>query len=237
MRSFRRPHPIIAAAIVTAIAILGSASYGIICRYNLRANVDSTQKRLKDVATGIASLFVDDCNGMEPDPHNYLPLKLTTPVAYVKERYVDGFSPKGEPLRYVNQANASNGTEFLVVSCGPDGDWDIDRLPLRHKLAQPVRPPDGSTIYMYDRDTTFSDLRGQASWGGWVNKVCYYTTVNGKRVDVPMIEVMIIPRDSPNYWLSRDQLIEYLAKSNIAFYDPTNGLRSDGDIIYANCPR
>jgi hypothetical protein len=71
--------------------------------------------------------------------------------------------------------------------------------------------------------------------GRWTENVEYYISEGGQRVDVPAFDIAILPKDPKTQgWLTMPQLIEYFAKNNIAIYDPTNGLISDGDIIRTN---
>lgn len=211
--------------IVIAGAVIGN-------RLWLKYKVAKTTAELKTVQIGLESLFVDDCSDTMPLQGNYLTPKLTTPVAYIKSLMQDSFSPTGEPIRYVNQEGRANGTQYLLVSRGPDKDWDIDRLPDKIKYHEGrVLPTDTLKL----KTDELKEIRDAKEGGWWCEHVEYVILQNGTKIDYPMIEVFALPITGPNQgWFTKPQLIDYLAISDIAIYDPTNGLRSNGDMMVTN---
>lgn len=216
--------------IIGVILIVGIATAGTIIGKNslLKHKIEKTMADLKTVQIGLESLFVDDCSDTMPLQGNYLTPKLTTPVAYIKSLMIDPFSSTKETIRYVNQEGRANGTQYLLVSRGPDRDWDIDRLPDKIRYHEGLMTPENISLLKIDGQEERRNLGGS-----WCEHVEYIVLSNGKRIDYPMIEVYALPTTSPG-WFTQPQLIEYLAKSNIAIYDPTNGLRSDGDMMVSN---
>jgi hypothetical protein len=217
--------------IIGSILFIGIATAGTIIGNNslLKHKIEKTAADLKTVQIGLEGHFVDACNDFMPLKGNYLPPGLTTPVAYIKSLMKDPFSPTGETIRYVNQEGRANGTQYLLVSRGPDRDWDIDRLPDKIKYHEgKMLSIDVHKVKINDEDKEHS-----ATSGYWYEHVQYIVLQNGTKIEYPMIEVYALPTTGPG-WFTQPQLIEYLAKSNIAIYDPTNGLRSDGDMMVSN---
>ncbi|MFB3896889.1 MAG: hypothetical protein ACE14V_11375 [bacterium] len=222
--------------IIGAILIIGIATAGAIIgnNYLLKEKIEKTYANLKTVQTGVEAHFVDNCSDMMPLKGNYLTPYLTTPVAYIKSLMRDPFSPSNETIKYVNQEHRGNGTQYLLVSRGPDKDWDIDRLPDKIRYHEGKILPENIKQLKVDDDNEVRNFKGNIGHG-WCEHVEYIVLSSGERIDYPMIEVFALPTTGQNQgWFTHPQLIEYLAKSNIAIYDPTNGLRSDGDMLVSN---
>jgi hypothetical protein len=219
--------------IVGSLLLIGIATAGTIIGNQLWLNskITKTNAELKIVQIGLESLFVDDCSDTMPLQGNYLTFKLTTPVAYIKSLMKDPFSPTNEYIRYVNQEGRANGTQYLLVSRGPDKDWDIDRLPDKIRYHERRILPTDTIKLKTDESNDIENAKE-----GWNREhVEYVILKKGTKIEYPMIEVFALPTTGPNQgWFTQPQLIEYLAKNNIAIYDPTNGLRSDGDIMVSN---
>jgi hypothetical protein len=239
------------------------------------------KKEQKEIATGVETVFVDDCSGMLPGPDNYIPVRLTTPIAYVKTLYHDPFSPANEPYRYIDQPGRGNGAMYLVASRGPDGDWDVTRIPTGVKRFLPVKVPFDAIGVRYVKSTTdskpnnyynFKDIEYYITRGGkkvipendrkpspevfrsyskikyksgsaemsvetsnYYYDIEYYISSDGQRHDASYMIFRDLPiNDKNSGWLSPKGLQEFLASYQIAIYDPTNGLTSDGDIIFSN---
>ena len=216
---------ILIAALMTGAA-LGACS--VLGRRNINKRVAQARADELSIATALVSFFVDDCSGLNPGHDNYLPIHLTTPTPYLKTLPKDPFSKSGETYRYFNQIEAGNSTLFLLVSQGPDHDWDVDRLPGRYSPRELVNVPKGSSYKyaQYDKPNIANpDLR-------WVANVEYYITPGGERVNTPTYELKVIPKEGRDQqWVGVPQLIDHLAANGIFQYDPSNGLVSDGDII------
>jgi hypothetical protein len=219
--------------IIGSILLIGIATTGTIIGNQLWLNskITKTNAELKTVQIGLESLFVDDCSDTMPLQGNYLTFKLTTPVAYIKSLMKDPFSPTNEYIRYVNQEGRANGTQYLLVSRGPDKDWDIDRLPDKIRYHERRILPIDTIKLKTDESNDIENAKE-----GWNREhVEYVILKKGTKIECPMIEVFALPTTGKNQgWFTQPELIEYLAKSNIAIYDPTNGLRSDGDIMVSN---
>ena len=91
----------------------------------------------------------------------------------------------------------------------------------------------GDSSSNVQREELFTGVAGYV-----VQDAEYIITQSGKRVDVPTMDILVLPASTKNNgWMNYKQLIELLADSNIAIYDPTNGLKSDGDIIRSDANR
>ena len=255
------------------------------CNYfyqkHINNKLNQVQKEQKEMATGVETLFVDDCSGVFPGPDNYLPPRLTTPIAYVKTLYHDPFSPANEPYRYIDQPGRGNGAMYIIASRGPDGDWDVTRVPKGVKRFFTATVPFDSRFIKYANESTESKPEDNTNY----SKVEYYVTADGKKVypvpgkkptteqlrsyvsmkykeakgellvtheyhfsnleyyissdgqrhDTPYLIFRDLPLPGKNSgWLTPKELQEFLATYQIAIYDPTNGIASDGDILFSN---
>jgi hypothetical protein len=217
--------------IVALVIIAFSATAFYYRVYLVKQKTKTARADLKNANVALLTYFVDICNDLYPDPKNYLSHQLTTPVGYLKALPLDPFSRSGETFRYVNQESGGNCTCYVLASRGPDGDWDVERLPLRFKVHE-GRELQGQVRYVasYDRSEQFQNFKEPV----WVDQVKYYIK-DDKRVDVPQYELMGLPKRGavPDSFL-RTSMTLYLAQNGIAVYDPTNGLKSDGDIVIWN---
>ena len=50
-------------------------------------------------------------------------------------------------------------------------------------------------------------------------------------MDVPEYEIIMLPKKAREGMLGTPEIIRYFLDNRVAIYDPTNGLKSDGDII------
>jgi type II secretory pathway pseudopilin PulG len=216
-------------AVLAAILVLALAAILFYYRsYRPRQQVKIVRQDLRSCRVAIEASFVDDYHDLHPARGNYLPVWLTTPRAYLATLPVDPFSPTGKTYRYFDQGLRSNPT-YVIASCGPDGDCDLDRLPDRIKIHEDQLLSGRLTIQQAHLPNKWSRDRLYLLW---VDNVRYYVDETGQRIDVPQHELAVLPLGKTRQGaLSHAELIAHLTKNNIAIYDPTNGLRSDGDIV------
>lgn len=225
---------------VAVLLVLCAAAFGWPSSHFLRSllakkKTQRTRVLLREVRVALETNFVDDCGNTDPAEDNYLPAKLTTPIAYMSKLPSDPFSRAGETFKYVNQDNAGNATEYLLVSRGPDGDWDVDKIRERHAV-QPRAWPDehkwSSFVYESTGSLRTSDrLLDDPYWRG---KLAYIELKTGERFRVHLYDVRSLPKPEPSRWLGAEEMQKFLEASGVHVYDPTNGLMSDGDIISTN---
>ena len=72
-----------------------------------------------------------------PGKDNYLSGTLTTPVAFIDKIPKDPFSKTGGYFRYINDVKFP--IPYLLISQGPDGDWDIEKYSIKTTHLAPVR--------------------------------------------------------------------------------------------------
>lgn len=122
------------------------------------ADLAAQQRR---VASGVYSLFVDDCGGLAPEPERSIPARLSTPIAYLSaEEMHDPFGRRGEDLLFVPNHYYNNAAAFAIISRGPDGDLDALRLPKRSVDAPKGKPTPPPLLMLPD---------GMLSWHGPAN--------------------------------------------------------------------
>lgn len=163
---------------------------------------------------------------------NYLSPVLTTPLPYLRSLPNDPFSPAGELYKLASQPWPL-GTGFfmrtVVVSRGPDGDWDIEKLPRSPRWASMLHQPDMAQVHL----ATGQVLK---SWNFSIPDVEFYLREDGTRVEGTLIpDAIMLPEDTAGkdypILANRVELSNYLTKHGVSQYDPTNGLWSDGDMI------
>jgi hypothetical protein len=219
------------AIIVAAAAAFGSRNY------LLNRKLNALQKQFREIRVGIESEFVDNCGETPANDRNLFPLQLTTPIQYVKPEFRrDPFGKAGEPLRYYNQPGRGNGTMYVFASRGPDGVLDLSNLPLKHRMWRPIGPGE---VPGADREKCQVKIEGKRVtedfFYAYRDGVEYVIGPTGKRIDNTSITVQILPRfDAVTHRGNLDDLRTYLLENGCIIYDPTNGLRSRGDIIAHN---
>jgi hypothetical protein len=239
---------ITAILLVLAIALFGYAAFLWYGRSS--GEVQERCRRTLEIMEGCYQSYEGyrvDFDGVpmwDPRPGNYFQPILTTPTAYLTRLPQDPFAPKGEELRFVKTFDEGWDLTYCLASRGPDGDCDIMRLPFRKKVPMSLLLPYDVAEYQ----TTSMDHPAEFPWG-WRDKalqeksgmpifycqarVLYYKRENGQRVDVPEVEIVFLP-DPPkgNYWSSREALLQCLEQNGVSAYDPTNGIKSEGDILW-----
>lgn len=219
--------------VVLACCAAGSAVLPVVRRHQIDRKLERVKTDQRTIQVALESLFVDDCGNTYPDPENALPAKLTTPIAYLPSLPVDPFAGGGEPYRLFTQLNRGNGTAYLIVSRGPDGDLDSSRLPYTKIFPAPVQLPKGTVwVESFDKEGR-RDFKVDAPFAYWSAHVVAYGMGVDKTVRVPQSTYRFLPGDSGDWdrWMTRRDLAPYLAEHGISVYDPTNGARSDGDSI------
>lgn len=171
------------------------------------SRVDQAREGLARAGAAVSARFVDSALKLVPGPDNALPAALTTPIAYLPKLEEDPFADSRMPLRFVIDGGTMYGAGYIISSMGPDGDWDLGRLPGREYVA------DGRTIAPELLTARQREMPG-----------IYEIVVLDRDVTHG-----IVGRARPE---AADALIEYLAGHDIAIYDPTNGAISDGDILF-----
>ena len=186
---------------------------------------------MRSMAVALEGLFVDDCGDSNPDEGNMLPRKLTTPVAYLTKRPADPFSPSHEPYHYYNVKRGSNGSNYLIVSAGPDGVLDMERITERESWPVPIRLKPG-TAYVRWMDSKIFERYSAMSYGYWIQNCDAYKLSDNMEVKAPRYGYIFLPRSTMNSTDSKQEALDFLAKYGVPIYDATNGSRSQGDIIY-----
>jgi hypothetical protein len=171
-------------------------------RRDIESKLDRAKADLYQISVGVHGVYVDDGGGLRPGLDNYLPNRLTSPISYLTSLPKDPFSQTDETYRMIGQTSEeyprSNYTQFILVSQGPDMDWDIEKLPFR------------------------------------INAPRFESIGYGIRVseNQPLVPEKLIALPRPYYRLKSGEVRKYLFDNKVSMYDPTNGLMSDGDIIY-----
>lgn len=230
-------HPIIVAAVCVVLPLAGAAAWVVATEYTLKKRIADTTALLRQVAIGVEAEFVDNCGELVPGEDNRLPAQLTTPLGYVSSRdFRDPFSRDGEPLQYYNQEGRGNGTMYVLASRGPDGVLDMANLPERLEMPRPVA---AFQLGLKGRDVTLKLSRDATETRFlshyWCLDVEYFIDSIGNKVTNTSMTVRLLPKDAKTGgWLKREDLVAHLLAQGCTVYDPTNGLRSTGDIIRTN---
>ena len=121
-------------------------------RSSTRAPVSMVKNDMRSIAVAIETYYVD--HNRYPDPGPPLsryrmhlrklretgglnlpsaPTSITTPIAYLLVQLADPLSHEGElPFVYF-----ASGPNWILVSAGPDGDYDLDPRELDWELSNP----------------------------------------------------------------------------------------------------
>jgi len=216
------------AIVVLSLVIVGvSASAAYFGWYLPKQKIKQVSMDLRKLQIAIAACATVDCYELYPPRGNYLPSGLTTPMAYLNMLPMDPFSPQRETYRYICQEGWGHASACLIASRGPDGDWDVERLPDRMKIHEGRWLSGRVKVKTVEYDWPEQHLTSPQPFGN----VEYYITEDGRRVDVPEYEVIMLPKKQREGILGMKEIFQHFLKNNVAIYDPTNGLKSDGDII------
>jgi hypothetical protein len=194
----------------------------------LERRLDRTRQDLRYLLKASNEMDGDKIYIPQTREGNYLSPTFTTPIAYLRTLLVDPFGHDGELYRAVSQSpRLASFTRTIYVSRGPDGDWDIEKLPRSPRWAGQSFSPDMAT---YKSATT--DDGPTAPWGWTLPEVEYYTLKSGARVEGTLIPDAIMLPDMEEKWRLAPvaDALAYLLKHGVEQYDPTNGAYSDGDI-------
>ncbi len=195
-----------------------------------REKVKAAEELLREGAVAVESKFIDDCGAQLISEFNYFPAELTTPIGYLKSPLLDPFGKNGEVLHFINQPDHVNGSNYLIVSRGPDGDLDLSSWPHKEQYYAPLQlPPGTALLYKPDILSTKTATQEKSYAGFWTHHAQSYT-LDGVEKTNRSVSVSTIPH-SLERGSSVDPFVEYLVDHDISIYDPTNGLYSDGDII------
>jgi len=225
----RRRKVLLAVAATLAVASIGIAGNA----WRRNAEIAQFKKDARRARVAVHSYFIDDCGGVPDYPGNPLSPGLTTPIAYMESLPRDRFSPTAEILRYVQTQGAGNGARFLIISRGPDRDWDIDRLRTRATCYRPIGV--GTDVVAYRPEGALAWVDGRPYIylnAGNTVKVAALKYADGREETVQTFESLSLGTKEDRYApMTESSVQEKLARDGISIYDPTNGARSDGDLI------
>lgn len=203
--------------------------------------VERARQNVDAVSEALMQWDIDVKTPLTPDEGNYFAWHfLTTPIAYIAGASTplrDPFSPSGEEIRFVTSPEGHYGGFAIIASRGPDGDWDIDRLPMREEIyANAIASPNAkstSIVFIWG-DGRPDEMAVKP--GLPYPRVLAFTMQSGEVVDGRKISVISLP---PRMEIAQrlrtvpiePARLEFLVELGVLPYDPTNGLVSDGDLM------
>jgi len=163
-RGTTRIKPLIVCIVAVGAVVAASALY--IPRMYLERRIRRVAADERSIALAIEAVHVDDCGDSNPDAGKLHPGQVDHAGGLPKVVAQDPFSKTGEPYRFLNQRFRNNATYYVLASCGPDGVWDIDRLPHRKGLP-PIRPPKEakSAVLLNSSETSETKVRTSVTIG------------------------------------------------------------------------
>lgn len=225
-----------ALGLVLAVVLLAAS---LSCGDSVEKRLAVAAERQKEIFLAVHSLWIDDCSGLKPESGVDLPTRLTTPVAYIGDRRTmqDPFSKEGETFLYVPNTYWVNSGTIAVISRGPDGILEAAELPQNHEYTLPLFLPVG---YLYTSTEWNGMKQVHPNPQGTVPPVWdanRYRDESGEwhEAEYVVLSAPILPsvqstRENPN--LGAEAALEWLALHGVHQYDPTNGARSRGDVIF-----
>jgi hypothetical protein len=197
---------------------------------------DQVKADQRKIIVAAESWFVDNCNHLDSANENYIPPRLTTPIAYLPKLPKDPFSQSGETYRHISEIGRANSAVYYIVSQGPDRDWNIDRLPLTATKDDVYYFNSDVVAYRAVNNEEFIENTeyNESEYGIWKSFVGEVKKADGSTLYVGQKTILALPSPSENessYESYHQFFATYMQYNNIPTYDPTNGLRSNGDIF------
>lgn len=218
-----------AGVVIAGLLVAGGVK---VRRIHYESKLKNVTAQLRRVNVAVESLFVDDCSGLDPEFHVDLPTRLSTPIAYLKPPdFIDPFGSGGETLLYLPEKYNRNGIDYVIVSRGPDGDFDAKSLPKVLELRRPISLPLGSS-YRTEDGSSITILTSYADPEQPRQNVVDYTTPDGVTHRNSGYKLYGLPPkgDAP-IGTFKTRVDDFLATHGVVHYDPTNGLVSNGDVF------
>jgi hypothetical protein len=222
------------APLLALVAIVGGLAYWqAASAARLEGKLDRVRADFLQFREATAAMQVDKGQFPYTQPGNRLPPSMTTPIPYMTTLPRDPFSPSGEFYRMVTQDAANHWTmhRTLFVSRGPDGDWDIDKLPRSERWAGMIRP----NGMMSAKSSELEEPT--AIWANSLPDAEYVLLEDGSRVEGTLIpDAIMLPTFRGNdvgvpMRANGIETSNYLVEHGVSPYDPTNGAYSDGDLV------
>jgi hypothetical protein len=233
-----------------ALAVAGYA-YRAYSERRIIQNLAKVEKDLTNISHAFGGWSIDIKTVLYPGEGNNLPLELLgngiespdspswATIAYIKAYPNDPFAPKGERAnpgyRFIPQIDENGyAPRIILVSRGPDGDWDIDNLPLSHEIYRYMNVPKDAlkALEFPDKEEKPRDKIWRSEF-----RCAYFINRDGEKILGSTYSIKIIPntkndlKNPRNNSLSDAEIFMYLRDNNVVAYDPSNGLVSNGDIF------
>lgn len=199
----------------------------------VEAKVERALRQQRDLVKGVLALFIDDCNGIGPEPNYAIPTRLTTPIAYTaSEQFIDPFGDGREWMMFLPTYYYANTGAIAFLSRGPDGDLDGERLPPGKAWPRPLELPDGTSY------TILSPNGGEGSYrvnlDPWNPRFTHFVH-RWKNGEEWISNDTVAPPTMPPIRVGSDDFtatqLPWFAEHGVHLYDPTNGIISDGDVF------
>lgn len=215
---------------VCAAALLAGCGSG---EKKVEERMALTAQRQRSLAVGVMALWVDDCGGLAPEIDVDFPNRLTSPIPYITaDAMQDPFGKPGERLYYLPAFHFRNTGTIAIISRGPDGMLESRDLPKLGTTSRPIELPDG-TPFEDERGVPLTTSKFTRMGTSHHHSVARYQGEDGEWHDNPTIRLPQLP--TPDRGTSNEEYLAtvraWFVENGVHVYDPTNGLKSRGDVI------
>ncbi len=196
--------------------------------------IETVRYRQDEVMGATYQLYLENCSGFYPEPDVDIPTQLTTPYAYTKaENTLDPFGKNGETMLLFPGRYFSNGSSVAIASRGPDGDLDCKRLPKVSNYYTPVQLEAGTE---YEDWNVKVKTQNKENEDELLQQVVRHKNQSGVWIENSGIPILTLPGYEKKFHVvyTEKQLRDWMTENGVFQYDPTNGARSDGDLMMIN---